>query len=795
MKRLFKMAALMMFLGVSGMAIMLYIISLDLPDHTSLKQYSPELSTRVFLKNGDKLCEYASEKRYFIPIERVPRKLINAFLAAEDKRFYKHMGLDLARISMSMINNLQNIHLGKRPQGASTITQQVARIFLIKSNEISYIRKIKEAILSYRIESTLSKNEILELYLNQIYLGMGSYGVAAAANVYFDKTVSALTIAECSYLASLAKGASNYHPINNRKRALARRNWLINRQLRDGFIGKKEAMAALQEDLLVIPPKKNVTAEYFSEEVRKYLMEKFPSSSLNREGLIVRGTLDTRFQDCAYRALRHGLENVDRKFGWKGPIRTLNLRDSDKSDKIVDQLKAVPAPPGSLGLKKAVIMKKSKKEATLITEDGETGKIAEDDVKWAKNLKQGDVILVSTSKNGRFAIRQVPLVQGAIVVIEVNTGRILALQGGYDFAMSEFNRATQALRQCGSAFKPFVYLAALENGFSPNSVINAEPMEIDTGAAELWKPKNYHGSSIEKTTLRRALERSINTATVRIACELGIDKIAKMARLFGIFENMPKLFSFALGAGETTLLKMTAAYAMMANGGKRITPTMVDYVQDKRGRLIYKMGGPKYDALVPFNAGTPPRLSDNREQIINAQSVYQMISILEGVVQRGGGWQAKSLGIPFGGKTGTSNESRDVWFMGITPDVAVGVFVGFDDHSKSLGKNATGASIALPIFIDFMGKIKKFLVAKPFKIPEGIRLKKVDLETGGPPSGSAATIMEAFKDDEGENEQLPVMGNVNKLRELISEKMPQDLQDTIAQPSNEAAPLSILGVY
>ncbi|MDR3151716.1 MAG: PBP1A family penicillin-binding protein [Holosporaceae bacterium] len=795
MKRFFKIIVLLAFLGISAALAALYIMSLDLPDHTLLKKYAPELSSRVFLKNGEKLCEYSSEKRYFIPIERVPKKLINAFLSAEDKRFYEHIGIDIVRIFVSFINNLQNMRSGKRPHGASTITQQVARIFLIKSNEISYLRKIQEAILSRKIESALSKNEILELYLNQIYLGAGTYGVAAAAKVYFNKTVNELTVAECSYLASLAKGASNYHPVKNRERALKRRNWLIKRQLQDGFINKKTAQAALKEDLVMAPQEENVTAEYFSEEVRKYLIEKLRLSALNSEGLIIRGTLDMRFQDCAYRALRKGLEKVDRKFGWRGALATIDTSDPDK---IVAQLKELNAPPGSREFKKAVVTKIQKKKVTLVTEDKKQGEVVEGDVRWAKNLHIGDVILVSSNDEGGFNIRQIPAVQGAIIVIEANTGRILAMQGGYDFSQSEFNRATQAMRQCGSVFKPFVYLTALENGFSPNSVINAEAMEIDTGAAEIWKPKNYHGSTIEKITLRRAIEKSVNTATVRISYELGVNKISKLAQQFGIFETMPEFLSFALGAGETTLEKITAAYAMIANGGKRITPTMIDYVQDKKGNVIYRMAGPTQETKDPFNAGTSSRLNDNREQIVNEQSVYQMISLLEGVVQRGSGWEASTLGIPVGGKTGTSNESRDTWFVGITPDIAVGVFVGFDDYSKSLGKDATGTSTALPIFVDFMAKIKKFLTAKPFRIPKGIRLRKVDLETGGPPSPSGkGTIMEAFKNDEVSDGLSPTMQSTgsNKLRDLIFEKAKSDTATAIQPKSEPQSTSVIIGTY
>ncbi|GHU17138.1 penicillin-binding protein 1A [Alphaproteobacteria bacterium] len=792
-------------LGIAALLVTLHHFSSELPDHTSLMKYAPDVASRVFLEDGSKLCEYSYEKRYFIPIEKVPRKLINAFLAAEDKRFFEHKGVDLIGIGRSVVKNLQNLGSGKRPQGASTITQQVARIFLIRNNELSYIRKIKEAILSIRIEMALSKPSILELYLNQIYLGVGAHGVAAAAKVYFNKTVDELTIAECAYLASLAKGANNYHPVKHKEKAVERRNWLIDRMQEEGFIKKDEATEAKREKLEMVPSEKTANAEYLSEEIRKHLMEKFPSCSLNTDGLIIRGTMDARFQNIAYKSLRKGLEDVDRKFGWRGPIGKIDIDDIDDDD-VESELKTIEAPAGSEEFKKAVVTKKNGKEISIITENGDDREIADADVKWiSAKVNVGDVILVSAVKDSedkestKFNVRQVPFVQGGIVVMEVNTGRVLAMQGGYDFSISEFNRATQAMRQCGSVFKPFVYLAALENGFSPNSIIDSEAIAIDTGASSLWKPRNYHGSYIEKITLRRALEKSINTATVRITQEVGIDKIAKMASLFGIFDDMPRLLSYALGAGETTLLKITAAYAMIANGGKRITPTMVDYVQDKRGNTIYRITDQSSDCDAEFDVELPPKLNDYRQQILGEQSIYQMISMLEGVILRGSGGSARVLDIPIAGKTGTSNESRDTWFIGFTPDIAVGVFVGFDDPSKGLGKNATGASEALPIFISFMKEAKKFLTPKPFRVPQGIKLRKIDLETGGAPLPGGSSIMEAFKEDEydGRNDaalSTKKKGNLQKMSDkgVLGSTQSDDAADN---PAEEQVSKAIYGIY
>lgn len=755
----------------------------DLPDHTFLKKYYPSVSSRVFLQDGTKLAEYSCEKRYFIPIDKIPAGLINAFVAAEDKHFFQHMGVDFSGIVRSIIKNIENIGTGKRPQGASTITQQVARIFLIKTNKISYVRKLKEAILSYRIESTLSKRQILELYLNQVYMGIGTYGVAAAAKAYFNKSLNELSIAECSYLASLAKGANNYHPVKHKAKALQRRNWVIRRQLEDGYISESEARAAIQEDLVMAKDTElqyDVHAEYFAEEIRKYLIQKFPMDSLNREGLVIRATLEPKFQKCAYEALRNGLEEVDRRFGWRGPIGHINIH-SPRPD-VVAVLQRAVKPKGGEEFLAAVVTSCSSRSISILTELNELGRVSAGDVEWVgKRITSGDVVLVKkikdASKNSNksqnkgvdsasnavstFAIKQVPKVQGAIIVIEVNTGRILAMQGGYSFSGSEFNRAIQAVRQCGSAFKPFVYLTALENGFTPNTVIDSSSVEVDMGeAGGIWRPKNYRNVEIDKITLRRALERSVNTATVRLAQEVGLKQIAKIAEQFGIFNKMPQMLSYALGAGETTLLRLTTAYAMLGNGGKRITPTLVDYVLDRNGHVLYKNDHRIVDNSVRYDAELPPKLNDDREQILDARSVYQMTSLLEGVVQRGSAASARSLGLPIAGKTGTSNSSRDTWFIGYTPDIAVGVFVGFDDQMRNLGKKANGSNTALPIFLEFVQKSKKYITPTPFRIPKGIKLRRIDLETGGIPGDvPGTTIMEAFKEEDEEGNAANIAFN------------------------------------
>lgn len=734
-------------LGSAAVVAVLYFLSTDLPNHNSLKEYSPLLSSRVFLQDGSKLCEYSSEKRYFVPIDLIPDKLINAFIAVEDKNFYQHKGIDFYGIARSIVNNLKKIGTGKRPQGASTITQQIARIFLIKTNKVSYIRKLKEAILAYRIEKALSKKQILELYLNQIYLGMGTYGVATAAKTYFDKTLDELTIGECAYLASLAKGANNYHPVKYKEKALTRRNWAISRLLVNGYITQEEHDVAIKEELKMAPQNSNeYTAEYFSEELRKHIIKEYPFESLNKAGIVVRATLNPNLQRCAYNALRRGLEMVDRRFWWKGPFTTIDA--SGSHEETLKKLRAVENPKGAEDFTKAVVLGKDGK---ILIEDDHFGKITPPDLKWAKKIQIGDVVFVEKNRN-YYKIKQLPKVQGAIVVIDVHNGRILAMQGGYSFAQSEFNRATQAKRQIGSSFKPFVYLAGLENGFAPNTMLDASPIEIDLGEEYgVWKPKNYKGAILDKITLRQSIERSVNTSTIRLAKEVGMSKIAKIAEGLGLFEYMPRYFSYALGAGETTLLNLTTAYAILANGGKKISPTMIDYILDKNGKPLFKSD--VREAQYEEDSEYPPKLNDIRPQILNEQSVYQLTSLLEGVMQRGSGASASFLNFPMAGKTGTSNDSRDAWFIGYTPDIAIGVFVGFDDHTKSLGKNANGSNTALPIFIDFLQHAKKYLTAKPFRIPKGIKLRKIDAKTGGKPCGDI-TITEAFKQDEDVNESV-----------------------------------------
>lgn len=777
-------------IGIIISGALIYFLSLNLPNHKSLKKYTPDLASRVFLKDGSKLSEYAYERRYFIPIDKIPSKLINAFIVVEDKNFYSHPGVDFVGILRSVMVNISNIGSKKRPQGASTITQQIARIFLIKNNELSYIRKLKEALLAFRIESALTKKQIMELYLNQIYLGLGCYGVAAASKVYFNKTVNELSIAECSYLASLAKGASLFHPVNHKKRAIERRNWAIDRLYINGFISEEEALSAKAEDIVLSHQDKRTYAEYFSEEIRKALIETFPFDNLNKEGLIVRATLDAKLQEYAYKALKKGLQRVDRRFSWRGALSNIDIKRP--KEELIENLKNFQSPKGGEDFLKAsvvsILNKNGNVTAVILSEDGKYSKLSKEDMNWvAGKIHLGDIIFVEkvqTKEKDLYELRQIPEVEGAIIVIDVHTGKILAMQGGYSFYHSEFNRATQAKRQCGSAFKPFVYLTALENGFAPNTIINAGEVEIDLGETiGIWKPKNYGNSVIDKITLRRAMERSVNTATVRLAQEVGMHKIAKLAKNFGLFEKMPELFAYALGAGEVTLIDLTLAYAMFANGGKKIDPILVDYIQDKYGNILYTSDKRKVDNS---NEEYPPRLIEYRPQIINKQSIYQLTSILEGVCKRGSGYLANSLNYPVAGKTGTSNNSRDAWFIGYTPDIAVGVFVGFDDQARSLGEKAVGANIALPIFIDFMKDAKNLFLAKPFHMPKGIRLRRVDLDTGAAPNPNEKQnlILEAFKEEDEEIKE--VINNIITPSTSVVDETPENGKDEVK---------AIIGIY
>lgn len=762
---------LMAILGAGGVLFTFYYYGRDLPDYKQLAVYDPPTVTRVHAGDGRLLAEYAIEKRVYVPITAMPGRVVNAFLAAEDKNFYLHPGVDILSVFRAIVTNLANLGENRRPVGASTITQQVAKNFLL-TNEVSIERKIKEAILAFRIEHAFTKDRILDLYLNEIYLGSGVYGVAAAALHYFNKSLDELAIAEAAYLAALPKAPNNYHPIRRPEAALARRNWVIGRMLEDGRISLNEAEAAWAQpfEIEFSDPTDTVKADYFVEEVRRELAEVYGESGLYEGGLSVRTTLDPWMQDLAERALRDGLMAYDRRHGWRGPVATLD----PASEAWRTRLAGVRQPPGTAAWRLAMVTGVEKTQAEIGFANGGSGRIPFAEMKWARPwLKDqrvgraprragdvvavGDVVLVeaveadekgNAYEGAAFALRQVPDVNGALVAIDPHTGRVLAMSGGFSFKESEYNRATQAYRQPGSAFKPFVYLAAMDHGFTPATIVLDAPMVIDQGAGlGKWKPSNYSNKFYGPTPLRLGLERSRNLMTVRLAQEVGMDNIVEYSRKFGIDESMRPLLSMALGAGETTLLKLTTGYAMLVNGGKKITPTLIDRVQDRRGKTVYRHDGracTECQAPAPGEGGMP-ELPDVREQIADPRSVYQVVSMLQGVVERGTGRRIRSVGKPLAGKTGTTNDSADTWFLGFTPDLAVGVFVGFDEP-RTLGPKETGSSVAAPIFRDFMAEALEGKPAIPFRIPPGLRLVRLNVETGQLARfGDDNVILEAFK--------------------------------------------------
>ena len=752
-------------LGLSGGALyVLYQYGRDLPDYQQLADYEPPTVTRVHAGDGRLLAEYAREKRMFVPISAMPKPLIHAFLSAEDKSFYSHPGVDAVGVLRAVVMNLKGMGRDRRPVGGSTITQQVAKNFLL-SNEVTLDRKIKEAILAFRIERAFTKDRILELYLNEIYLGLGSYGVAAAALNYFNKSLDELTLPEASYLAALPKAPNNYHPLRQPEAAVSRRNWVIERMREDGYIEEQEAELLKAKPLTMRPRSDTefVRADYFTEEVRREMLSRYGETALYEGGLSVRTTLDPHLQAIAERALKQGLIAYDRRHGWRGPLSRIPIeRDW------AERLSRVQAPVALDPWRLAVVLALSETRAEIGLANGARGYVPFDEMKWARPWREdqrvgggvdepddvveiGDVIAVealSEGPSGAFGLRQIPEVDGALIAIDPHTGRVLAMVGGYSMAASQFNRATQALRQPGSAFKAIVYTAALENGFTPSSLILDGPFVIDQGSGlGKWKPANYTRKFYGPSTLRLGIEKSRNLMTVRLAQHIGMEAVAVYAQRLGVVDDMPRTLAMALGASETTLLRLTTAYAMLVNGGKRITPTLIDRIQDRRGRTIYRHDRrPCAECRVSaWEQAREPRVPDDREQVLAAATAYQMVSLLQGVVQRGTGRGVKAVGKPIAGKTGTTNDNRDSWFIGFSPDLAAGVYVGFD-APRTLGRRETGASVAAPLFRDFMAEALRHEPAIPFRVPPGVRLVRVDPATGLP-AGPAQTkvILEAFK--------------------------------------------------
>jgi len=762
---------------------MLWRLSNDLPSYDHLADYAPPVMTRVHAGDGSLIAEYARERRIFVPIETVPDYVVEAFLAAEDKNFYTHTGVDARGVLRAVIDNIWNVLNDRRLVGASTITQQVAKNFLL-SSDVTIERKVKEALLALKLERAFTKDEILELYLNQIYLGFGSHGVAAAALNYFDKSLTELSLAEAAYLAALPKAPNNYHPFRRRDRAIARRNWVIGRMLDNEFITSYQASVARSEDLVVTPRAfgaQIVEANYFVEQVRRDLYERYGEEQLYESGLSVRTTLDTHLQRAARTALRNGLRAYDQRHGWRGAVATLEANTT-----WTNALSEMDIPgdlaPWTLGVviglsetEVKIGLRPTRDVSGAFLDEVITSTIPLSEMTWARRfiddthlgpeierpqdvLAIGDVVYVepvseaAAGEGGAseyYALRQIPDVNGGIVVLDPHTGRILALQGGFSYNLSEYNRAVQAARQPGSAFKPFVYAAALDRGFTPSSLVLDAPFVMDQGPGlALWKPENYGHRFYGPSTLRLGIEKSRNVMTVRLAQNIGMGVVRDYARRFGIRDNLPTVLSMALGAGETTLLRLTTAYAMLVNGGHKISPTLIDRIQDRHGATIYRHDTRACDACVAtrWENQSAPVLPDDRARVLSPQTAYQVVSMLEGVVERGTGRSVRAVGVPLAGKTGTTNDERDAWFVGFSPDLAVGVFVGFD-APRAMGRGETGGKVAAPIFRDFMTVALGGTPAVPFRIPPGINLVRVNAKTGllATP-GETSVILEAFKD-------------------------------------------------
>ncbi len=759
-------------LGAGGVFWLLYTYGRGLPDHAQLADYQPPMVSRVHAGDGRLLAEFAREKRVFVPVSAIPRRVIDAFVSAEDKTFFEHPGIDPPGIATAAFRNLIRLGTDQRPVGASTITQQVTKNFLL-TDAVSYRRKIREIILSFRIERALSKERILELYLNQIYLGFGSYGVAAAAINYFNKSLDELTIAEAAFLAGLPKAPNNYNPLRRPEAARIRRDYVIGRLLADGRISAAEAAAARTGPVILRTPDEVLVAkaEYFVEEVRRELADRFGEAALYGGGLSVRTTLDPRLQAEADRALRDGLLAHDRRYGWRGPVARI-----DPGRPAAAQLAEIEVGAAPERWRLAAVEAVTPAGARIRLASGEAGTIPLDGLRWARKrldgwkrgpaveraadvLAPGDAVFVEPiaaaggggadeAAHAVFALRQAPDADGALVALDPHTGRVLALTGGFSYAASEFNRATQAMRQPGSAFKPFVYLAALDRGLTPSSIVLDAPFVIDQGPGlEKWKPSNYTKRFYGPSPLRIGIEQSRNLMTVRVAQRIGMDTVALYAERFGIVEHMPRMLSMSLGAGETTLLRLTTAYAILVNGGRKIAPTFLDRIQDRDGKTVFRHDRRACPGCigVSWKEQAEPEVPDTRERVADPSNAYQIVSMLEGAVQRGTAKRVRTIGKPVAGKTGTTSNSVDAWFVGFSPDLAVGIFVGHD-VPRSLGPRETGASVAAPIFADFMRAALGNKPSTPFRIPPGIRLVRVDAATGlvtRAPDGDV--ILEAFK--------------------------------------------------
>ena len=756
----------LLLLSLVTVLIVLWTFSNSIPDYRFLKNYKPPVSSKMYSGEGDLVADFSKEKRIFVPFEAIPKNVINSFLSAEDKNFFSHPGVDAKGLMRAVINNIDNVLNSKRLEGASTITQQVAKNFLL-TNEVSVNRKIKEAILAFRIERALTKERILELYLNQIYLGSGAYGVAAASLEYFDKSIKELNYNEAALLAALPKAPSKYNPYRDMDLAKFRRNLVLNNLFENNLISEKKYLEFKDKPIQLKKIKKVFLedAQYYIEDVRKNIINQLTYEKVYKQGYNINTPINLKFQKIVTQSLRNGLIAYDKRKGWRGPLKNIKYTKN-----WVEKIEKNFRLEKSIGWKIAIVKKVNQFDAEIETENYLKGIIEYKDISWTKKdfrdlFKEGDVIYVKKINKNFFSLEQLPKINGGAVVMDPFTGRVLALSGGFSFRNSEFNRASQALRQPGSAFKPFVYAVALENKYTPSSLVLDAPLVLDQGVdLKKWKPENYGKKFYGPSTLRVGLEKSRNLMTVRIAKNLGIGKIADFSKAMGIYEQPEELLSISLGSAETTLLNLTSAYCSFVNGGKLIKPILIDRIQDGEGNTIINNENRKCTNCdkISFTSKEFPKIEDYYQQVLSPQTAYQVTSLLQGVVQRGTGKKLKKLGLNLAGKTGTTNDNTDAWFIGFTSNLVIGVYVGMD-NPEPLGKFETGSKAALPIFEEFVKKAIKKSDARPFKVPENITLMVIDPNTGNKAKFSSKnTIIESYKSKNVSNGKI-LYSNNNRL--------------------------------
>ena len=736
-------------LSVISIVIILWTYSNELPDYKFLKNYKPPVSSKLYSGEGELVIDFATEKRIFIPFNSIPKIVINSFLSAEDKNFFDHPGVDAKGVLRAVYNNIYNILGSKRLEGASTITQQVAKNFLL-TNEVSLDRKLKEAILAFRIERAFSKERILELYLNQIYLGEGSYGIASASLKYFDKPISNLSYSEAALLAALPKAPSKYNPYKNLELAKFRRNLVLKNLYDNGYINEDNYKNLVKSEIKLSKRERIFLEDsrYFVEDVRKKIVERYGFNKVYKQGFNIKTPLNLNLQKIATNALRDGLLEYDKRKGWRGPLFNSN-ETKENWRSVLKKYKL----ENSLDWKIAIVKKIEKFSVNIVTENNKPGIIRYENTNWIKKdfdkiLKVNDVIYVKKINKNTYSLQQLPDVNGGIVVMDPFTGRVFAISGGFSFLKSEFNRATQASRQPGSALKPFIYALALESQFKPNTLILDAPIVLEQGEdLKMWKPENYGKKFYGLSTLRTGIEKSRNLMTVRISQKLGLDAITDFTKKLNIYKDPKKLMSISLGSEETTLLKLTTAYSSFINGGKLINPILIDRIQDSEGKTIFNSETRycKNCDDISYLSKKIPSIENNFFQVMRPETAYQITSMLEGVIQRGTGKGLKNLNLDLAGKTGTTNENTDTWFIGYTSNLVIGVYVGYDEP-KSLGKYETGAKTAMPIFKNFVKKAINKKDARPFKVSDGVKMVLIDTKTGKKVNyGSKDTLIEVFK--------------------------------------------------